>query len=266
MAHLGKDHRDVDRRGVPRGKAWRACAAVVALACAWPAARADGLQVEFEGIAAWQQRNVVESPNDGTATRFSLEDLTGSGPAWTGRLQASGRIGERQEWRVLVAPLSVSGTAATSAPIRFEGATFAPGAVTADYRFDSWRATWRWRWIDRDGLVVKVGATAKVRDASIRLRQGAVTARKANTGFVPLLHGAFERRLGPGWAVEGDIDALAGGPGYAVDAGLRVSRELSPEWRVTGGVRWLDGGADNDEVYSFATFTSVTFGVAWRPR
>ena len=237
-----------------------------ALVLAVPAARGEGLQVDFEGIAAWQSRNVVESPKDGTATRFSLKDITGSGPAWSGRLQVAGRINDRQEWRVLVAPLSVSGTGTSAAPIRFEGATFAPGAVRADYRFDSWRATWRWRWIDRDDLVVKVGATAKVRDASIRLRQGAVTARKANTGFVPLLHGAFERRVGPGWAVEGDIDALAGGPGYAIDAGLRVSRELSPEWRVTGGVRWLDGGADNDEVYSFATVTSVTLGVAWRPR
>jgi hypothetical protein len=240
-----------------------ACAALLG---ATPAGRAAGPDIDVEGVAAWQGRNVVQSPNDATATRFSLKSLTGSGPAWSARLQASGRIGERHEWRVLVAPLSVSGTGASAAPIRFEGATFAPGQVTADYRFDSWRATWRWRWIDRDGLVVKVGATAKIRDAGIRLRQGSTTARKVNTGFVPLLHGAFERRLGDGWALEGDVDALAGGPGYAVDAGLRVARELSPGWRVTGGVRWLDGGADNDEVYSFATFTSVTVGVAWRPR
>lgn len=105
---------------------------------------------------------------------------------------------------------------------------FAPGTVAADYRFDSWRATWRWRWIDREDLKVKVGVTAKIRDASIQLRQGGVSARKENTGFVPLLHGAFERRLAPGWA--------------------------------------LDGGADNDEVYAFASFTRVTLGVRWRPR
>lgn len=259
------------KTGAPRVRRsatmWTGMAVVIAsLVAPPPAAQASGIEVDVEGVAAWQGRNVVQSPNDATATRFSLKSLTGSGPAWSGRLQVSGRIGERQEWRVLVAPLSVSGTGASAAPIRFEGATFAPGQVSADYRFDSWRATWRWRWIDRDDLVVKVGATAKIRDASIRLRQGAVSARKANTGFVPLLHGAFERRLGDGWAVEGDVDALAGGPGYAVDAGLRVSRDLSPGWRVTGGVRWLDGGADNDEVYSFATFTSVTLGVAWRPR
>ena len=95
-----------------------------------------------------------------------------------------------------------------------EGALFAPGTVAADYRFDSWRATWRWRWIDREDLKVKVGVTAKIRDASIQLRQGGVSARKDNTGFVPLLHGAFERRLAPGWALEGDIDALAN----AIDA------------------------------------------------
>jgi hypothetical protein len=138
--------------------------------------------------------------------------------------------------------------------------------VAADYRFDSWRATWRWRWIDREDLKVKVGATAKIRDASVRLRQGGVSARRDNTGFVPLLHGAFERRLAPGWALEGDIDALAGGPGYAVDVGMRVSRDLSRDWQATAGARWLDGGADNDEVYAFASFTSVTLGVRWRPR
>ena len=252
--------------GRPMSGRARAALAAMALSASVPLAHGSGVEVDVEGVAAWQDRNVVQSPNDATATRFSLKTLTGSGPAWSGRLQASGRIKERHEWRVLVAPLSVSGTGPGAVPIRFEGGVFAPGQVSADYRFDSWRATWRWRWIDREDLVVKIGATAKIRDASVRLSQGTVSARKADKGFVPLLHGAFERRLGDRWALEGDIDALAGGPGHAVDAGLRVSRELSSGWRVTGGVRWLDGGADDDEVYSFATFTSVTLGVAWRPR
>ena len=227
---------------------------------------ATAIEFDLEGLVAWQGRNVVQSPNDASGTRFSLEPLTEAGPAWSGRLQLSGILKDRHEWRVLVAPLSVSGTGLTDTPIRFEGAVFAPGTVAADYRFDSWRATWRWRWIDREDLKVKVGVTAKIRDASIQLRQGGVSARKDNTGFVPLLHGAFERRLAPGWALEGDIDALAGGPGYAVDVGMRISRELSRDWQATAGARWLDGGADNDEVYAFASFTSVTLGVRWRPR
>ena len=63
-----------------------------------------------------------------------------------------------------------------------------------------------------------------------------------------------------------DVDALAGGPGYAVDAGLRLARNLSSGWSVHAGARYLDGGADNDEVYAFADFTSVTLGVTWRSR
>lgn len=244
-----------------------AAIAVCAVSAVMPStARSAELRVDLEGVAAWQQRNTVQSPNDATGSRFSLDALTGSGPAYAPRLQVSGRFKDRYEWRLLYAPLSVSGAGVSAVPIRFEGATFAPGSVTADYRFDSWRATWRWRWIDRDDLVVKVGVTAKVRDASIRLRQGTLTARKTDTGFVPLLHGAFERRLAPGWNLEGDIDALAGGPGYAVDAGLRLTREVVPGWRVTGGVRFLDGGADSDEVYAFARYASITLGVAWTPR
>jgi hypothetical protein len=220
----------------------------VTLCVASLGAPAHAADIDLEAVAAWQGRNVVQSPNDVTATRFALDDLTGSGPVGSARLQISGTLKDRHEWRVLIAPLSVSGTGVSATPIRFEGTEFAPGQVTADYRFDSWRATWRWRWIDRDDLTVKVGVTAKIRDASVRLR-----------------HGAFERRLAPGWSLEGDVDALAGGPGYAVDAGLRVVHELSPQWRVTVGGRWLDGGADNDEVYAFASFTSLTLGVSWRP-
>ena len=37
-------------------------------------------ELELEGSAIWQSRNDVEIPNDGSATRFSLEDLVGAGP------------------------------------------------------------------------------------------------------------------------------------------------------------------------------------------
>lgn len=36
--------------------------------------------VGLEAGLVWQTRNVAEAPNDGTATRFSLRGLLGSGP------------------------------------------------------------------------------------------------------------------------------------------------------------------------------------------
>ena len=229
-------------------------------------AAAPGFALDAELYAASQGRNVAQAPNDATGTRFSVASLTGSGPYVAPRLQLSWPAGERSEWRVLLAPLAVSEAGRTTAPIRFQGSSFAAGPIQARYQFNSWRATWRWRWIEREDLVVKVGFTGKIRDAGIRLRQGNVSAEKNNTGFVPLLHASFERSLAGAWTFDGDIDALAGGPGYAVDAGLRISRMVAPGWSVGASVRYLDGGADNDEVYAFARFTSVGLAVRWQPQ
>jgi hypothetical protein len=224
-----------------------------------------GAEITLDGQWSWQGRNDVQSPNDASASRFALDDITGDGPVLSPRLQLLWPVGEgRHEVVALVAPLRIDGSGTTAAPTRFEGTTFTPGVVRARYQFDSWRLGWRYRWIDRPDLVVRVGATAKLRDASIELIQGSASARKDNTGFVPLLHASIEKTLGGPWSVAADIDGLAGGPGYAVDAGARIRYAISDDWSVHAGVRFLDGGADNDEVYAFARFTSLTLGFAHR--
>lgn len=228
----------------------------------------EGIRLHVDFLAAWQQRNDVQVPNDTSSTRFALDALTGKGPYAVPRLELSGPLGERQEWRLLAAPLSLSDSGQSREPIDFQRQRFSPGPIDAEYQFDSWRATWRYRWIDREALQVRLGLTAKVRSASIRLRQGALRATRNDTGFVPLLHASFEQQIGDAgslWRLEGDIDALGGGPGYAVDAGLRLSREIGGDWRVHAGARFLDGGADNDKVYAFARFTSLGVGLSWYP-
>ena len=222
--------------------------------------------IDTDAYATWQGRNDVQVPNDAAGSRFALDRFTGNSAHLAPRIQISWPSSGRREWRVLLAPLSLSGEGATSEAIRFQGATFVPRTVSGRYQFNSWRGTVRWRWIDREDLVVKLGFTAKIRDASIRLRQAGLSAQKDNTGVVPLLHGAFERSLGSGWSLEGDIDALAGGPGYAVDAGLKLMKPINDEWSVGASVRFLDGGADNDEVYAFASFTSAGVSIRWQPR
>jgi len=244
------------------------CGLPLLLAIAWvrSAEAASPLVLDLELLAASQNKNQVQVPNTTQGTRFSLQSLTGSGPYFAPRLQASWAAGERSEWRVLLAPLALSEEGRSDKAIRFQGASFAAGPIAARYQFNSWRATWRWRWIDREDLVVKVGFTAKIRDASIRLRQSAISAEKDNTGFVPLLHASVARPWGDKWMLEADIDALAGGPGYAVDAGIRLSREIAPGWSLGATARFLDGGADNDEVYAFARFTSVGLALRWQPQ
>ena len=230
------------------------------------AAQTPRFVLELEGGAAWQGSNDVEIPNDGTATRFSLADVTGSGPWPAGRAYLTWNLGERHGLRVLAAPFSLTETGVADAPIDFAGARFDAGApLEASYTFDSYRLTYRYRLRATARTTAWVGFTAKVRDATVELRQGATASRKDDVGFVPLLHVAGEWRAAPRWRLSLDADALAGGPGRAVDAALKVGYDLRDDVTLQLGYRTLEGGADVEETYNFAWLHYAVASIVWRP-
>lgn len=222
------------------------------------AARADvsgtpGLVLALEGGAVWQSRNEVRIPNDATGTRFSLVDVIGTGPWPATRLYAAWNISETHGLRLLLAPLSAVETTELDAPVDFAGSRFAAGIPTeATYKFNSWRLGYRYRFHADEHWQWWIGFTAKIRDAEIRLDQGAEVASKTDVGFVPLLHIGGAWRIAPGWAAELDIDALAGGPGRAEDASLKLRYRFGDRWSLAAGYRTVEGGADVDAVYNFA--------------
>jgi len=55
------------------------------------------------------------------------------------------------------------------------------------YRFDSYRASYRYVFYERERWSWSGGATLNIRDAEIRLQQGTLTRVEKNTGVVPLL-------------------------------------------------------------------------------
>lgn len=226
---------------------------------------APRLVLELEGGAAWQSRNDAEIPNDGSATRFSLADLAGSGPWPAGRVYVTWNLGERHGLRVLAAPFSLTETGVPGAPIDFEGARFAAAVpLEASYTFDSYRLTYRYRARATARTTAWVGFTAKVRDATVKLSQGTTTRRKDNVGFVPLLHLAGEWRTAPRWRVSFDADALAGGPGRAIDAALKAGYDLRDDLTLHAGYRTLEGGADVEETYNFAWLHYAVVSISWR--
>jgi hypothetical protein len=222
--------------------------------------------VELEGGPVWQSYNDAEIPNDGTATRFSVEEVTGSGSWPAGRLYLTWRPATRHALRVLAAPLTIRETGTAPADIVFQGATFQGGVpLEATYTFDSWRLTYRYRFHEGDATRAWVGFTAKLRDAVVALEQGATEREKTDLGFVPLLHLAGSWRFAPRWTASLDADALAGGPGRAVDAALEVGYDVTPDWTVQLGYRTVEGGADVEEVYSFAWLHYGAVSLVWRP-
>ena len=242
--------------------------ALWALMAAVPAAafgQTPVLEFELEGGATWQSYNDVQIPNDPSGTRFSLAELAGSGPWRAGRIYVTWNLSDRHAVRLLVAPFSASATGLPSTPLGFAGAQYkAADPTAATYTFNSYRLSYRWRFHAGDRLTAWTGLTAKVRYATVALEQGATRSRKDDLGFVPLLHLATEWRFSPDWTLSLDADALAGGPGRAVDASLKLGYELSDGWSVRAGYRAVEGGADVDSVYNFAWLHSAVVSLAWR--
>jgi hypothetical protein len=209
--------------------------------------------VEVEVGPVWQSLNDVQIPNDANGTRFSLIDLLGNGPYPAGRINLSWNINERHRLRLLAAPLTITEKDVLKSPTRFSGEDFNQGLQTeATYKFNSWRISYHYRFFQNQRFTWRIGFTAKIRDAKIRLEQSGKSAQKTDVGFVPLLNLIGKYRISEKWELLLDIDALAGGPGRAEDASLKLCYNLNSNWKLRAGYRTLEGGADVEEVYAFA--------------
>jgi hypothetical protein len=220
-------------------------------------------RLELEVGPAWQSNNTVQIPNDSTGTRYSLEELVGSGPWAAGRVYFSWSFKPRHSLRLLAAPLSYTETGVFDEPVNFAGASYEPGTpVNATYQFNSWRIGYRWRFKEGERWRLWAGFTAKVRDAKIELTQGETASRDTDVGFVPLLAFTADYRFSDRWHAVFDFEGLAGGPGRALDVSLKLAYDISDRWSVTAGYRTVEGGVDIDEVYNFAWFQyAVVSGV-----
>lgn len=229
--------------------------ALVVLMCVASASAQDVSRVviELEAGPVWQSRNDVQIPNTDAGTRFSLVDLAGQGPWPTVRLYLTWNLNSRHSVRGLLAPLAYTETGALTGPVDFAGASYVLGdPVEATYKFNSWRLGYRFRFLDRERLQLRVGFTAKIRDAKIELRQGSTTSKDTDVGFVPLVYLGVDWRLAELWHLLFDFDGLAGGPGRAFDIALKLGYALNDHWSLSAGYRTLEGGADVESVYNFA--------------
>jgi hypothetical protein len=220
--------------------------------------------LDLEGGAVFSGYNDVRIPGD-TGTLLSFTDDLETDTEPFGRLRAGCRVGDRTVLELLVAPLRLAVEGSVDRPVRFVDVEFPAGVpLSGTYRFDSYRLTYRRDLVKGEKFRFGLGLTAKVRDAAIRLEGGGLSDEKKNTGFVPLINFKMSYALGSsiGMLLEGD--ALAAPQGRAEDVLAALTYELGPEVGIKAGYRLLEGGADNDEVYSFALFHYVVAGVTVR--
>ena len=238
---------------------------LVPIASAWGQAADDGKQfgIGLEAGGVWFSRNDIRIPGT-TGTEFDMTALTGTGPDFFARLNGEWDINDKHGLRVVLAPLEVSGTGELAQDTDFAGETFPAGTTDATFKFNTYKFTYRYTFADNGAWLWRVGFTGVVRDANVELRQGDLQANDDNVGFVPALHLSGDYRMSERWLFRLDFDGLAGGPGRLIDLGLFVDYELNENWQVGGGYRTLEGGADTDDVYTFAWLHYAVLNVRYR--
>lgn len=264
---LNRNHSRLSRPGLSlRGLRLAAGLGLLALV-PLPASAVDSAwqspALTLEVDAAWQLRNSARIANRSPNTRFDIEAITGEGPYASGRLMLDWPLDGPHHLRFLIAPLGLDERGLTEEPIVFQDTVFEAGQLAVKYRFDSYRATYRYTFHDSDRWTWSGGATLKIRDAEIELRQGELRRRKANTGVVPLLALYGEWRFAGGWTGVLDFEGLGASQGRAIDVAVKVGYDLTSRLNLHAGYRLLDGGADNEDLYTFARFDSALLGLTW---
>jgi len=217
--------------------------------------------VDFETGGVFPGYNDVRIPGN-SGTLFSLTDDLSTRSSLFVRVRAGFRFHPRHTVTVLLAPLSLSGSGSLAFPLDYNGLTFPAGtALDSNYKFNSYRLSWRYGIKESEKLRIGLGLTAKVRDAHIEIGGGGLTTRNSNVGGVPLLNFFLEWRFSPLLRLLFEGDAAAAPQGRAEDVQIALVYQKSENWSVRLGYRILEGGADNDKVYSFALFHYFLCGV-----
>jgi hypothetical protein len=160
--------------------------------------------------------------DDGTLFSFS-EELTSDNEFYY-RLRLNYRFGAKHTVSLLLAPLKIH----------------AQGSFDQDVIFQE---------------------LAKIRDAEIGLKNDDQESSKVNVGFVPIINFRALYKMNEQWGFLLEGDALAAPQGRAEDVLAAITYHASDKATVKLGYRILEGGAGNDEVYTYSLINYLALAV-----
>jgi hypothetical protein len=216
--------------------------------------------IDFETGPVFAGYNDAKIPGD-TGTKFSLSEELEMKSSYFFRVRFTHSINDRHHISALFAPLRLDASGQVNKPVSFNQVDFEAGAsLKAKYRFDSYRLTYQYRFYRSKSFMAGLGLTAKIRDAAISLEDQNQKTEKKNTGFVPLINFGLKWMFAEKFGLLLEGDALAAPQGRAEDVLFAIDAKISDTVALKAGYRLLEGGADVDEVYTFALFHYIVVG------
>lgn len=211
------------------------------------------VRVMLESGGVWQHRNDVKIPGN-TGDRVDFDEFD-QGPFFHYRAELFWKLTEKSTVRFLYAPLNAVVTGKLIRNVNYNNQTFTSGQdLEVDYTFNSYRVSYIYTFLGTGDSQFNLGISGKIRDAEIKFKQGSQESSYDNVGFVPLIYLEMQTALSSNWLINFNMDGAAAPQGRAFDISLKLRRKLSKNYQLGLGARSLEGGADNDKVYTFSWF------------
>lgn len=207
----------------------------------------------LESGTVWQYRNDAKIPGN-TGDRVDFDNFN-QGPFFHYRAELFWKISEKGNIRFVYAPFNTVVKGPLNRNVNFNNKTFVAGQdLEVDYTFNSYRVTYFYSFFGNGDNQLNLGLTGKIRDAEIKFTQGSQVSSYDNVGFVPLIYFELQTSLGSSWLLNLNLDGAAASQGRAFDVALKLRRKISKNYKLGLGARALEGGADNEKVYTFSYF------------
>jgi hypothetical protein len=217
--------------------------------------------LDIESGWVFPDYNDVQIPGD-SGTRFSLTEDLSAAPFPSFRARYTVTLATKHDIGLLAAFLTMRSDGTLDRPVDFNGTTFPAGMpLESTFRFNSYRLTYRYLFYDSPKFQFRAGVSAKVRGAAIRLEGGGQKSENTDLGFVPLFSFSAIWLAHPRLHLVLDGDALAAPQGRAEDVLLAAVAPLNDNVSLKAGYRILEGGANNDKVYTFSLFHYAVAGM-----
>ena len=221
-------------------------------------------EIDLESGAIFTGYNDVRIPGN-QGTLFSLKDDLETDTETFFRARLNYHFNKKHHISLLYAPLNLVAHGKVDEIVEYQGEIFPANAeLTSTYKFNSYRLSYRYDFIRKVDLTFGMGFTAKIRDARISLESNEIKSEKENIGFVPIINFRLVWDISEPLSVIFEGDALAAPQGRAEDVELGLNYQFNRNMGFRLGYRLLEGGADNDEVYTFSLFHYAILGLNYR--
>lgn len=217
-----------------------------------------------EAGAAITGYNDVKIPNDNLHDEFSLNKDLDAETVLSGRINLFYEINSKHRLALLYSPLTIKSKGSFDRDIRYRELTFeALEPVEATYRFDSYRLQYSYHFANPKAILRYVGASLKLRNAGITLKNDTQETGKTNIGFVPLLSLGLGYDFSETIGLSMDAEGLGSPFGRAEDVLTALNFRYNDKLNFRMGYRFLEGGSDGDEVYTFAWIHYPVMGMVY---